>query len=849
MKKSTFSRLKRHLKAHTLKDFLIVFASIACIVIGSLTLWVSSFRLPDLSSFEQRKVTESTKIYDRTGTVLLYDLHDGIKRTVIPSESISPYIKNATVAIEDPAFYQHNGIRIKGIVRAIFANLVSGGYSQGGSTITQQVVKNTLLTQNKTISRKLKEWVLAIKLDKALSKDAILATYLNENPYGGSIYGIEEASRQFFGKEPKDVSLAEAAYLAAIPQATTYYSPYGKNLDKLEERKNIVLKKMLENHYINDGEYAKAKTEKVAFEPQENFGIKAPHFVFFVKDYLEKILGEGSLDEGGYKVITTLDSNLQEKAEDLVKTTALSNTENFSAKNAALVAIDPKTGEILSMVGSRDYFDKDIDGKFNVAIAPNRQPGSTMKPIIYSEAFIKGYTPDTVVFDLQTEFSARCTPEGKPIIENSDPKTCYMPGNYDDQFRGPITLRNALAQSINIPAIKTLYLAGIKDSINLAKDMGITSLTNPDQYGLTLVLGGGEISLLEMTSAYGTFANDGLHMPYKPVLQVFDSKGKEIILPASQKPRQALPQNVARTISDILSDNVARTPAYGANSVLYFPNRDVAVKTGTTNDSRDAWTVGYTPNLVVGVWAGNNDNAPMVKKVAGQIVAPMWSSFMKQALATIPDERFVPYAPADPATLKPVMKGIWQGGATYTIDKISGKLATDLTPPETRQEIAIQSVHDILYWVDKENPLGPPPSNPANDPQFDHWEYPVRKWALEHNYADQTDAIIPSQTDDVHTNSNVFSISIQNLDQNRPYSPNDTITILVTSTGRYQMTKATLFVNDTFVETADHGPFIFRFSPQTIAHIGESNRIRIVANDSVFNRSEANATFSVNLDN
>ncbi len=848
MKSTTSGRIKRHFKAHTKQDIFLVLATIACLVVGSGLFWISSFRLPDLSSFEQRKVTESTKVYDRTGKVLLHDFHDSIKRTIVPSSEISIYIKNAMVAIEDEDFYEHRGIKISSIFRAILANVMDGDLlgGQGGSTITQQVVKNTLLTQEKKLSRKLKEWVLAIKLDKIMPKDAILTVYLNENPYGGSIYGVEEASQQFFSKTAKDVTLAEAAYLAAIPQATTYYSPYGKNLDKLEDRKNLVLERMLKNGYIDEEEYETARKEKVAFQPQSQYGIKAPHFVFFVRDYLEDILGKGVLDEGGYRVITTLDMDLQERAESLVKETALSNTENFNATNAALIALDPKTGGILTMVGSRDYFDKEIDGKFNVSTSPNRQPGSTMKPIIYARAFMEGYTPETVVFDLKTEFSSQCTIEGKPIQAGADPKICYSPQNYDEIYRGPITLRNALAQSINIPAIKTLYLTGIRDSLSLAKDMGITSLKNPDTYGLTLVLGGGEVSLLEMSSAYGVFANEGVRVPYRPVLQVFDSEGNEIKLP-DQKQNRVLTENAARQISDILSDNVARTPAYGAGSVLYISNRDVAVKTGTTNDSRDAWTIGFSPNIVVGVWAGNNDNSPMVKKVAGQIVAPMWSKFMRQALASVPDERFVPPSSPDPSALKPILRGIWQGGTTYTIDTVTGKLATAFTPTETRKEIAVNSVHSILYWVDKNNPLGPAPANPSSDPQFEKWETPVRAWALANGYGDQSTSVIPTATDDAHTGSSL-SVNIQGFDSSVTYGLNDTVSLIVGSSGRNPMTRATLYVNDTFVATLTNGPFVFRFNPKDISGIRERNTIRVVGFDSIYNKGEVTEIFNVALD-
>jgi len=843
-KKSSLQKLLRHFKSHTLKDVIILVASLAFIISGVGILWISSFRLPDLTSFEQRRVSESTKIYDRTGKTLLFDLHDTVKRTVISGDSISPFIKKATVAIEDKDFYEHGGIKISSIVRAVFANLTSGGYSQGGSTITQQVIKNTVLTTDKTISRKLKEWVLAIKLDKLMPKDKILELYLNETAYGGNMYGVEEASQQFFNKPAKDVTLAEAAYLASIPQATTYFSPYGKNVDKLEARKNLVLTTLLETAQITPEEYEVAKNEIVFFAPQTKYGIRAPHFVFFVKDYLEKILGAGSLDTNGYKVITTINLDLQTKAEELLKATAARNKEDFDAENAALIAIDPKTGEILSLIGSRDYFDKEIDGQFNAAISPNRQPGSTMKPIIYAKAFMKGYTPDTVVFDLETEFSTQCSVDGEPLSSDA---VCYRPGNYDEQFRGPISLRNALAQSINIPAIKTLYLAGIKDSISLARDMGITSLTNADQYGLTLVLGGGEISLLEMTSAYGVFANDGLRVPPVSVLQVFDSVGKEIVLP-KERSSQVLPPQVARTISDILSDNEARTPAYGPNSVLYFPRRDVAVKTGTTNNSVDAWTVGYSPNIAIGVWAGNNDNRPMVKKVAGQIVAPLWSSVMKEALAILPDQKFVDPDPVDTSNLKPVMHGLWQGGASYFIDTISGKRATELTPAETKEEHVIQSVHSILYWVNKSDPLGPSPANPGDDSQFDHWEKPVREWALSHGYADQNESVIPTGTDDVHTEANQPTVTIQNISQGKRYARNESVSIFVSSAGRYPLAKASLYVNGVFVETSEKQPFIFKFSPNDISNIQESNEVRVIGTDSVHNKAEATAELLVQLD-
>ena len=436
----------------------------------------------------------------------------------MPFDQISQDIKDATVAIEDTGFYTHGGIQIKAIIRAVWANLTGSSFNQGGSTITQQVIKNSLLTSEKAISRKMKEWVLAVRLEKVMSKDEILSIYLNENPYGGSIYGVEEATQTFFGKKASEVTLAEAAYLGALPNAPTFYSPYGNNKNKLDERKNLVLQKMLENKFITETEYEKAKKEVVVFHQKISNSIKAPHFVDYVRQYLESRYGEKVVREDGLRIITTLDYKLQAKAEEVVKKYALENKISYNAENAALVAIDPQTGEILTMVGSRDYFDKEIDGNFNVTLA-HRQPGSTFKPFVYATAFNKGYTPETILFDLPTEFQSTCDPQGKPI-GNTNPKDCYMPENYDSKYLGPMTLRDALAQSRNIPAIKTLYLAGIKDSLDTARNMGITSLSNSDQYGLTLVLGGGEVSPLELTSAYGVFANEGVRNPYVSMIFV-----------------------------------------------------------------------------------------------------------------------------------------------------------------------------------------------------------------------------------------------------------------------------------------------------------------------------------------
>ncbi len=833
---------KKLKKSHKLRNFLLIIVSICFFGAGSLLFWAISWDIPDFNSFEERKIAQSTKIYDRTGEIILYDIHKDIKRTIIPYNKISRHIKNATVAIEDAEFYEHKGVRPIATLRAVFLQPLRGKGVQGGSTITQQVVKNTILTQEKKISRKIKEWGLAIKLEKVKTKDEILEIYLNESPYGGNIYGVAEATRAFFNKTPEEVSLSEAAYLAALPQAPTFYSPYGNNKEKLEIRKNLVLFKMKELGFITQKEYLLAKKENVEFVTQQDSGIKAPHFVLYVKEYLEKKYGKNIVEQNGLSVITTLDYELQKKAEDIVKKYALLNKEKFNAENASLVAIDTKTGQILVMVGSRDYFDKEIDGNFNVSIA-YRQPGSAFKPFVYATAFEKGYTPETVVFDLKTQFQTNCDPEGKPISSEVDPKDCYTPANYDGVYRGPVNLRDSLAQSLNVPAVKTLYLAGLNNSLKTAKEFGLRSLTNANQYGLTLVLGGGEVSLLDITNAYGVFANDGIYTPHTAILKVVDRNGN-ILEDFSTKHNKVISENTARQISDILSDNVARTPLYGAHSLLYFEGRDVAVKTGTTNDYRDAWTIGYTPDISVGAWAGNNNNSSMKKKISGLIITPLWNEFMNEVLASS-SKKFFKKAEKTDKNLKPVLRGFWNGGENYFIDTISGKLATEYTPEETKQEKVIISIHNILYWLDKNNPLGDKPENPQSDPQFELWEYPVRKWVEENNIIEETSDSIPSEYDDIHTEENKPSLKILNPNSQSLYEKNEKITIDTSITSKYPVIKLDFFINNVFIGSSNRKPFYFSFIPQNISNIKNENELMIIVTDSVYNRNKVYLKFYV----
>ncbi len=790
-----------------MKRLLIILALLIAVSGAGILYLIYSIRLPDLNNPRERKVAQSTKIYDRTGKILLYDIHGEEKRTIIPFSEIPRNVKNASIALEDDTFYQHYGIRPLSILRALISDTITRGSTQGGSTITQQLVKNVFLTPQKTIWRKIKELILAIKVEHQYSKDKILNLYLNQIPYGNGAYGIEAAVETFFGKEAKDLTLRESAYLAALPRATSFYSPYGKNKDKLEERVQFALSKMKDLGFITDEEYKNAQEEKVVFVPNRAQGIIAPHFVLEVREQLNKMFGEDVVAEGGIKVTTTLDADLEAKAEEIIKKYADTNEKNFNATNEALVMIDPKTGDVLSMIGSRDYFDTKIDGNFNVATA-HRQPGSALKPFVYATAFKKGYTPNTILFDVPTEFNPLCTPDGKPT-NGGDENKCYHPQNFDEKFRGPITMRESLAQSLNVPSVKVLYLAGIPDSLRTTKDFGITSLNDPERYGLTLVLGGGEVSPLELTSAYSVFANDGTKNNYREILKIEDMVNGKTIFEPEINSVEVLDKNIARIISDVLSDNKARAPSFGEFSALYFPGKKVAAKTGTTNDYRDAWVIGYTPSIAIGAWAGNNNNTPMKKKVAGFIVAPWWHEVMEYALTRFPEEEFL--SPDPLPQPKPVIRGEWRGGKEYSIDTVSGKLATEYTPKESQEKKVVQQIHSILYWLDKNNPLvDMAPLNPSDDPQFKNWEFSVRNWAISNNFSDQNEGAIPKDYDNIHIPGQLPVIKeIKLLPVLNSYKKDDIIFVVPAMESKYEITQLDYFLNDEYIGSIKKPPFQF----------------------------------------
>ncbi len=761
-------------------------------------------RLPAPHALLARRVVQSTKIYDRTGGVLLYEIHGEEKRTVIPFADIPAAVKNATIAIEDANFYRHPGIDLRGILRALVTDIMTQNFRQGGSTITQQLVKNSLLGHERTIRRKFREAMYALVLEARLPKAEILDLYLNQIPYGSNAYGIEAAAQTFFGKRARDLSGREAALLAALPVAPTYFSPYGQHKDELLRRADHILGRMEELGYLTPAEAAAARAEPLKFLPASK-NIRAPHFVMHIRDYLIQRYGEEEVNEGGLLVTTTLDWKLQEEAEKIVSEYGAKNQKLIKAGNMALVAVEPRSGQILSLVGSKDYFDIENDGNFNVATAL-RQPGSAFKPFVYATAFQKGLQPETVLFDVPTEFNAGCTPDGMPHPgSNIGPQDCYHPQNYDESFRGPVTLRQAMAQSLNVPSVKLLYLAGIEDAMRTARDLGITTLGDSSRYGLSLVLGGAEVKLLEMTSAFGVLANDGMRNPVTAVLAVKAANGK-ILEESRIEPRPAMDAEIARMVNDILSDNEARIPVFQPRSSLYFEGRRVAAKTGTTQDFRDAWTIGYTPSIAVGVWAGNNDNAPMQQKGSGVMAAaPAWHAFMEFALAQFPTEDFP--APSPREAVKPVLRGIWQGDTIITVDTVSGKLATDLTPPESRRDIAFGAPHDPLHWIDRGDPAGPPPTDPSRDPQYLNWETAFRRWLAASGFRPQDPATIPTTYDDVHTPDRRPRLTV-----GKKATTADAIVLEVLIEAAYDLREVTLFDGSRVLESRSHPPRALEFT-------------------------------------
>lgn len=714
--------------------------------------------IPSPEKIVKRSVWQSTKIFDRSGSRLLYEIHGEEKRTIVSLGDISKNLINATVATEDKNFYKHHGVDFAGIIRALYTDVRNMKTTQGGSTITQQLIKNSLLTSERTVARKIKEIILAIETEQKFTKDQILEMYLNQIPYGSNAYGAEAAAQTFFGKSAKDLDIPESALLAALPKATTYYSPYGTHQDQLILKYKFIIDQMREGGYITEQE-AKEANDVDILKRVKPFveSIQAPHFVMYVKERLVDEFGEEKVEKGGLKVYTSLNYDMQLIAEDAIKKAAEENLAKYDAQNAALVAINPRNGEILSMVGSKDYFNIKEDGNVNVAIS-DRQPGSSFKPFVYATAFKKGYTPDTILFDAETNFGKDGS--GKE----------YKPNNYNMKFSGPVTIRQALARSLNIPAVKALYLSGMKESVETAHDLGITTLNNPGRYGLSLVLGTGEVKLIDMVSAYGVFANDGIRNAPISILKIEDADGK-ILKEASQSPKRVLDEEIARNINSILSDNEARAETFGPASKLYIKDRPVAAKSGTTSGYNDAWTIGYTPSLASGVWTGNNSGKEMKRGADGsKVAAPIWNDFMARVLALDPVEKFP--IPQKIETGKPILDGKAENEVIVKIDKAcQDKLASELTPESQIEERTYIEIHDILYYVRKDDPRGNPPENPEDDPQFGNWEDAAQAWAKE-NMADKIASIAPTEICNARSKDNMPSVKILNPENDAIISQN-----------------------------------------------------------------------------
>lgn len=816
--KKTFSRenLKKKFTWKNIKKVLYYGVPAFLIFILLLGAWIWK-DLPSASKLEARLQTQSTKILDRNGG-LLYEVYGDKKRTVVNFSNINETAREATIAIEDKNFYNHGGIDFIAIIRASLANVTSGQKSQGASTLTQQFVKNALLSPEKTFTRKIKEVIISIAIEALYSKDKILEMYLNEIPYGSNTYGIEAASQSYFGKSAKELSIAESAILASLPKAPTYYSPYGTHKDELLARKDLVIDKMIEQNYITKEEGENAKKQEIVFlKKSEN--IKYPHFVMYVREQLVETYGEKMVNEGGLIVKTSIDPAKQDIALNTIAENAPKNLKRFGAHNASLVSLDPKTGEVLAMVGSVDYFDEANDGQVNIALTL-QEPGSSFKPYAYATAFAnKGKSPATMLIDVETDFG-----------------NGYKPQNYDGRSHGIQSARSSLAGSLNIPAVKIMHIAGVNETIDQVEKMGITTLKDRSQYGLSLTLGGGSVKPLEHISAFSSFANHGVKHDVHPILKIEDSKGKVIFeyKKEEDKGTEVLPKGVAYQITNILSDNSARAYVFGSNSPLVLKNRPVAAKTGTTQDFRDGWTLGYTPSLMTGVWVGNNDNTPMKKGEAVYAAAPIWNNFMTKALDGTPVEQFE--RPSDVVDI--------------TVDRVSGLLPSASTT-EFKKEIFVKGINEPKekdnVHVNKtaECPAGPKqvvytqlvPEIPKTDPAYNRWNAPIQAFANSQGYG-------TAPADECAG----YGVSV-NLDVSKTNPKlGEKITLTATPTPTENISKIEFYYDSTLIKSISSSPFTFNYDlPSEESAIG-SHTLKAIAYHSGGTTAESEKKITITYD-
>lgn len=776
----------------------------------------------------------STTIYDRKGEVL-YDIYNEQRRSPVEIEDVPDYLKQATIAIEDKNFYKHSGFDPLGMIRG-FSRIFTRGRAQGGSTLTQQLVKNVLLSSERTITRKIKEFILATQIEARYSKDEILQMYLNEAPYGGTAWGVEAAAEMYFGKEVSELDLIESAFLAGLPQRPSVYSPYSSYPEAYIERTKAVLRRMREDGYITD-EQEKAAVEQLPdmqfLKSGESF--KAPHFVQYVQQILEERYGEAVVQGGGLQVTTSLDWDLQQEAQKIVAE-EIEKVESLDIGNGAAVVLDSQTGEVLAMVGSKDFNDPNYDGQVNVTLAL-RQPGSSIKPVVYVTAFQKGLTPATMLMDVPTAFPAGV---GQPD---------YEPVNYDGQYRGPMQLRYALANSINVIAVKVLALAGLEDTLQTAYDMGINSLKPTDELlgrvGLSMALGGGEVRLLELTGAYGAFMNGGRKIEPVAILKVEDRNGKVLEENKLTEGKQVLDPRHAFLIADILSDNEARSEVFGLNSLLNIPGRDVAVKTGTTNDKRDNWAIGGTPQVVVGAWVGNNDNSPMGAVASGVSGAsPIWRRILLEALKGKPNQSFE------------VPEGIVQ----IEVDTVSGYRAHDGFP--SRAEYFVSGtepseddpIHVKLKLCKGQDKLATPADIAANnfvekeyfifkeeDPfggEVNLWQKGIDEWIAQQNNPKYNP---PTEYCD-SSNSAPLNVDFDSP-RDRDSNLDNEITVKFHIDSIHGVKLAELYIDGTKVRSFTGTPYEYKAELEDGVH-----EIRAVAYDNEDNESDRRITVGVNTE-
>ncbi len=800
------------------------------LLIAGVFLWFAK-DLPSPNKINSRVSAQTTKIYDRTGETLLIEVYGDKNRSIIEFNQMPQCIKDATVALEDKNFYKQGAFSLAGLARAFTGVIFKDRSKGGGSTITQQYVKNALLTNERTYERKIKELILSIQMEQLYKKDDILKLYLNEIPYGSTAYGIQAASKQYFGIDAKDLNLAQCVTLASLPQAPTYYSPYGQNSNQLLSKKDHVLDLMVEQGYIKKDEAEATKKVDVMaqFKPYNPYAnIKAPHFVQYTREQLEEKYGIKRVNEGGFKVISTIDLTKQKLAEDIVAKN-IDSVRRYGGDNAALVSVDPTNGQILAMVGSYDTSNPEF-GSFNVAVSL-RQPGSSIKPLIYANLFKKNWGPGSTIYDVRTDFG------GIPP---------YVPRNYTGRFYGVQSVRTALAASLNIPAVKALYIGGISEFIATAKDLGITTYNRPaNEYGLSVALGAGDVRMVDMANAFSAFPTNGEHRNQQYWLKITDGTGKVIednTKEDSNKPKQALDPQIAYEINSIMSDNAARCSlgTFPCNNPLTLPGKTVAAKTGTSEDFRDAWTVGFTKRVVTVVWAGNNDNSPMTQ-AASIVSAPIWNQYMNAVTKDEPNEQFdrpsgIKEETIDANTGKSLIPGSkprrdifasWykveqaSNSQKATIDIVSGKLATDCTPAGARKDITGSLITAEIL---------------PSDPAYRLWNPPVQALARSLGYSQG--GSIPSEKDDAHQCGDpvpVVSVSA---------SPNSgsIFTISATTTqGKFPISQVAFFMDGNLIDTKTGGGPTFT---TTITPPAGNHSFSVIATDSGYYTGTSN-TISV----